>query len=174
MNKAYLDQAGNTDQAPAFRHHGDPTIHDVPWCAGAFKGPLIPEGHESLGQLYDCQKKICWDEQRLSQPVNFVLEKADQVRASRHHGGRNSTIVPWCSGGSREALDWAPIVLRNASLSGSCTPDRCSFSSLLSRKMFPQNNSAVVFEIRTEKKAAALEDFFFVRKMWLFSYSLQL
>ena len=39
-----------------------------------------------------------------------------------------NTIAPWYWMGFREPLNWSSTIPRGASLSKSCTPDRCSFS----------------------------------------------
>ena len=44
------------------------------------------------------------------------------------------TIVPWCSMGFREVLNWVLMTPRGASPSDGCTPVRCSFFSNLTSK----------------------------------------
>ena len=115
------------------------------------------------------------------------------TNVSRHKGSPikgphlNPSIQYWCDGpnGFRCALNWAPVMPRDASLSDSYTSDRCCFSRLVliffRIMLWKILGTFPAFKILYEKVSLfmkvtcikLLRVFFYLKKYWIFSLNSQ-
>ena len=85
-----------------------------------------------LGAIFHPMHKRC---SRCTSDILLYVRRYCCKNLHRHNGEPIQglelldTTVLWCSRSFWRALNWAPVMRRGVSLSDSCAPDRCSFSS---------------------------------------------